>query len=166
MDINKLAVFIGEVGYNEAESLTGLDADLLQKAVAGESLSTYETALIDNAYSGMILAESDYIDFDSIDKTASALNDALLFMDNAELADSFRESLSFGQVDFESLENNYGLFANLTQNQTEMLVDWLSDNADADAKEFLDAYALDDYDFWDIEDSAFWEWFRDTFYSD
>lgn len=165
MNLNKLAVFLSEFGYDESESLFNLDADLLQKAVAGESLSEYETALLDNAYSNLILAETDFIDFQSINETASNLETALSLINDAELADSFRESFSFGQVDAEIFNDTWQLFGNLSYSQTAMLVDWLSDNPDLNASEFLTAYLVDGGDIWeDVSDSEFWEWFRTVFY--
>jgi hypothetical protein len=162
-DINRLAVFIAEVGYNDAERLMGIDADLLQKAVAGETLSNYEEALIDNGYSGFTLVnhEENYVDMDYINQVSDKLDLAVGFINDSELADSFRESLSFGQVDLDSLVENYGLFANLSIRQMEDLFDWLSDDDNRNAKDFLDLEFS-----WNLDDSEFWEWFREVFYGD
>ena len=164
MDINRLAVFVSDLGYDEAESLTGIDADLLQKAIAGESLSAYEEALIDNGYSKAVLENDNYVDFDGLNAVADRLDLALRFIEDVDLQDSFRESVSFGQVDLDSLDSGFGLFTQLTENQIGMLVDWLSDDDARNAKEFFDAYINDDFDIHDIEESEFWEWFRSVFY--
>lgn len=164
MDINRLAVFVSDLGYDEAESLTGIDADLLQKAIAGENLSAYEEALIDNGYSKAVLENDNYVDFDGLNAVADRLDLALRFIEDVDLQDSFRESVSFGQVDLDSLDSGFGLFTQLTENQIGMLVDWLSDDDTRNAKEFFDAYINDDFDIRDVEDSEFWEWFRSVFY--
>jgi len=168
MDSNRLAVFVSQYGYTEAEQLTGIDADLLQKAIAGERLSDYEEALIDNGYSNLQLYESDYVDFDSINKDAAFLSEDVqslaLFQQEPELYDSLLESVSFNQIDMDDLREHYGLFANLSYNQADKLFAWLEDDEKNEAKEFFEAYELDGDDFWDIDESAFWEWFREVFY--
>ena len=143
VDRNELAAFLNETGYNDAEHILNLDADLLQKAVAGEDLTRYESALIDSAMAGLELEDTNFVNFNELAERAELLNDIDKFIGDVELADSFRESVSFGQIDLEDLELARGLFANLTENQASDIIDWLADNPNNDAKEFLTAYAHD-----------------------
>lgn len=67
---------------------------------------------------------------------------------------------------------NYNLFGNLTSGQLGKILDaWVENHTGSlttsrnfDLDEMFDAFDEDGNDFWDLEESEFWAWFRELFY--
>lgn len=180
MNPSKLAILVNMLdGYDEAESATGVPAELIQKAIEGEQLTGYENALLETGFNKLYLEDDRGLDLDDLfgmrqtkfgeptaeGTTTGLLDKTLDFLDRTDLQNEFRALVADGSVDLGDLETGFGLFANLTSHQAEMVLDGLR-SGDADAGEMFAAYLADGMDFWNIEDSDFWEWFRDTFYDD
>lgn len=174
MDVNKLAILTNQLGgYDQTENVIGVDAELIQRAVAGESLTPMETAEIETGFNQLYLdpdlAFENNIEVHELEGLASDLAFTTQFLYDADFANTFREGVANDTIDPETLDEGGPLFANLTRLQTERIAELIgSDEGDKREQVALmfDAYLADHGDIWDVDESAFWEWYRETFYKD
>jgi len=167
-NLQKLAVLINDLGgYDVASDALGIDENILHYAVEGNALDRIQDAQLTSAYANLELdneIQNEYgIDFDNIDTVADDLQTLEFFTGDIERANDIRELVADGKIDLDDVQSNYGLFADLNERHQDKLIEFIKDGGDA--REFFEAYE-NDGDIWDIEDSDFWEWYRDTFYSD
>lgn len=182
MDRNKLSVLVNQLGgYNEAESVTGVDAEIWQRAVIGESLSTFETAQIDNAYSQFILdsnlASENNVDIAEIDDMASNLFYLTMKLHNAPLVSAIRDAIAAGilnryEITDRAVSRNY--LINFNPPMQDDLLNLLEDRNAEKLHQILEAL-IDDFGkgmpfFNSVDpneyDSEFWVLWREFFYNE
>lgn len=184
MDRNKLAILTNELGgYDEAGERLGVDADLVQRAVEGGRLNNFEVAEIDKGFASLYDAGADNADLDLLYLFGIAdapgqrgLTDSVYHAESAfynpERENLFRAAFAEDRITQDDLYDAVDFFNDgyLTEKIQDKILTWLSEDDENGephtAKEFLDAYRADGKDLFreDLEESAFWEWFRETFY--
>jgi|CXWL01.1.fsa_nt_gi hypothetical protein len=162
-------------GYEESAELLDIDADLIERAITGKSLSRLEKLEIDQAVAGYISNLDNPNDANDLLSTAGTLTASEAFISDNDNSILLRTALVEGLIEQSDLEQGYSLFANLSQGQQGNIFGILQDGIDGghkekesaikDLREMFDGYYADDMDInGDVNESAFWEWFREVFY--
>lgn len=171
--LDKIAVLSNILDYEQASEILDTDEDLLLKALQGGALNRYELEEIRGQYSQVYrdsqLQDDFGIDIDNVEQKASILTDALKALDDLDSMLIFRNAVADGEVSLDKLEKGYGLFKDLTRSQAGAILDkWLQNQSGNivttrgfDLDEMFDMYFADGGDFWNIDESLFWEWFRE-----
>lgn len=175
MDRNKLAILTNQLGgYDEVERVIGVDQELVQRAVEGQQLTSIQQAEIETGFNQLYLdkelALDNGIDINAIESLSKDLSDTVNFFYDQDAENRFRQGVADGVVDANDLADGGTLFANLTSSQIDKVLSLLETDEASDEISNLFSFYLQDYysevDFWDVQDSLFWEWFRETFYGD
>lgn len=175
--IDKLAVLSNTHTIDTTADVLDTDVDLLLKALQGGILNRLEKAELNEQYYHLVRdteLQNEYdVDIDNVEKNAAVLRSALTSIDDVDSIIIFRSAVADGEVSLEKLEQGVSLFGNLTRGQLSKILDaWVENQTGAlttsrafDLDEMFDAYLEGDGgNFWDIEDSEFWAWFRELFY--
>ena len=162
MNKNELIAAISEFGIDGVADRLGVDEDLLGHAALGEP-SRQEQAIIDRGFAEYEITElerGDESELNRIDELAQEINKIELFSGNNW--EDIKEFILSGDIAPEGFTTFEHLSANLTEAQFEQVLDYAKDHG----VDFLYEFEIGDgFDFHGA-DSAFWEWFRDEFYSD
>lgn len=174
--LDKLAVLSNLHTTETAAEILDTDADLLIKAIQGGALNRLEQAELTEQYYYLVrdedLQDEYEVDIDYVEREAAVLRESLKLMDDINSMIIFRNAVADGEVSLDKLEKGYTLFGNLTRGQLGKILDAFVENQSGmlttsrkfDLDEMFDAYEGDGQDFWDIEESDFWAWFRELFY--
>ena len=179
--------------YNVADELN-TSASAIEKAINGESLTRLESANLDEAFARFekkaIRGKNDY-DLDALDYFEAQLSDVIESLDDFESGDLFRKIFTerakkkyrrnytdengdkkykylnkkVPKVTLEDLTELDLLFNNgyATLAIQNRLIEWLGEG-EHKAETFIKYFKKDGYRLDNIKDSAFWAWFRETFY--
>lgn len=164
MNVNKLAVFVNQAGgIDSAANIIGIEPELLQRAIENQDLNVFETAEIETAFNQLYLepelAFENDIDLDELENAASELDLIDIFIDNENLISDFKQLYANGEID--NLDAFKEMAANLNTRFLEATIEWIKQGNDA--SELFDNYETGG-NFWDLDDSEFWAWYRETFY--
>lgn len=174
--LDKLSVLSNLHTTETASEILDTDSDLLIKAIQGGTLNRLEQAELNEQYYHLVrdteLQDEYEVDIDYVEREAAVLRSALTSIDDINSIIIFRNAVADGEVSLDKLEKGVSLFGNLTRGQLGKILDAFVENKSgilATAREFdldemFDAYEDDNADFWDIEESDFWAWFRELFY--
>ena len=198
MNLNQLAILLNQFGgvHNLADELN-TNANAIQKAIDGESLSRLESANLDEAFARFekkaIKGKIDY-DLDELDEYTTQLENVLEALDDLDNIETFRKVfadkkkrakyrryytdengkqrykylnkkkpvISLNDLEKLDLLFNDGYATLAIQSK---LIEWLNEENHS-AATFLNKFKKDGFSLrYDrLKDSAFWQWFRETFY--
>lgn len=171
LDIDKLAILANQLdGIDEVADLLNLDEDFIQYAIENNALDFQQTAELKRAISDFELDNELQFEYglnaQEIQQHAEQLNVVHSRLASNEGIDAFRESVANNELSMDDLETAEIFFSNsyLTPNIQNAVLSWVA--VGNNPKEFLEQFELDGERLDGIEDSAFWEWYRDTFYGD
>lgn len=174
MDINQLAILVNKLGgYDETQKVIKVDSEVIERAITGERLSRFEQAELENGvnqlYLKPTLAEKNNIDLEEIEDFTTHLQHITDRLHNVDFESQLRASVANDLITPDELDVGAELFINLSPSQQDLVSDILASGDPETIGEMLQSFFEDHANgggFWDIENSAFWEWFRETFYGD
>lgn len=166
MDREKLAALASDSdGIFNASQILDVDENIYFRAVQGLSLSRLDRADIDSAWAFFEKTQDeDYLQ--DIDRLASRINDSVMLQNNSDFTDNFMLVVAEGQITTQQVEDLYTLWGNLNGYQANVVMEKFATDPDFNADRLTELYSREEDLFNDYENSAFWEWFRETFYGD
>lgn len=170
-DLNRLAILINQNEsdiYSLADKL-GIDSSIIENAIIGgeSSLTRNERLELEETMSRFERLELDEYGQAELQDLTDILNEIETYIDDFRNGDTLRGLLAENRIELSELERLELLFGqgNSTLSIQNTLIDWLEEN-EHKAQTFLDLFELDGFRIDGIKDSAFWAWFRETFYND
>lgn len=173
MDANKIAVLSNQLGgLDELENVIQVPAELLQKAINGEPLTRFESEDIDSGILKLTdrgassdIAIDNGIDINDINTLAETMDLTERIMQDSIAMEKYRQLVAMGALDATDIRDNWTIFGNLTNAQTNKVLDAAINSDRPDLRAMFQAYQADEGDiFGDLEESEFWAWFREMFY--
>lgn len=182
--VNNVTILSNIYGLEETAELLGIDVESLQRALQGYVLTRRQEAIIQRAYSDLILSNDD-IDFDEVESHSEQLEKTLTMIDEKDIVggyfeDTFRMEVASGRVDLEYLDKDSKsilVWMKLPPRFKQIIFDGVNGEYMKDGKVIeVDLNAMFNaaiYDFQTIGDiglyygseGEWWKWFFETFYS-
>lgn len=163
MTRNELIALVIEEGIDGASDLLGLSEDAIERAIYND-LDRREQAVFDREFASFQI-DADEKTLDKLDEISSRVDRLEQFSGNNNW-DHVRDLLVSNEITENDITAFEHLTANLTEAQLDRVLTFIDENEEGfSVLEMLYGADEEGYDFYS-EDAAFWEWFRETFYSD
>jgi len=165
MDKNELLGAVAEYGLDGVADRLELSEDFIERCIAGNDPDRREQAILDRAFADYEITELERGDTSEIDRIGELGNaiDRIEYFAGEGNWESIREGIASGLIDPEGFEIYENLAANLTDSQLERVMEHVATEGGAILETIFSDYDFQD-DYFFEDDSAFWEWFRETFY--
>lgn len=143
--LNKIAILAVDLGgYDEAEKVLNVDADILAYAVNGGRLTDDQDALVEGAWLDLRrdkdLRDEYGIDLTEINRIDKEIENVQRALSDTEMSNMFRQAYAEGRVTADTLDSQgMDVFFDLTMTQARKVMDWLLENGHT-ADEFGEAY--------------------------
>lgn len=163
MTNSELVAAIAEFGLEGTAERLQLDQDIVERAAYGEA-SRLELAEIDRGFADYEIWELKSGERGELSQLEAVARDvAKLEFFSSDNWNTLRDMIVNGEVVTDQFEIFEHLSANLTSAQMDLVLDQVAENG-ADFLDILFEDGFEGYDF--FADTEFWDWFRETFYSD
>ncbi len=179
--IDEITVLSNLYGIDEASEILDVDVNSIDDLLSGFKLNRLQQDEIEGGWLDVrrdknLIQEYD-IDIPYIDKQSAIIKAALDSIETVDNKNIFRKAVAEQDLDLDKIDEGRLLFKNLTNGQLGKILEAWSEQQQRIAdtgietddainlNDMFDSFFDDGADFWDIEESMFWAWFREIFYS-
>lgn len=166
-------------GIDEAADILDVDVEWLVNLFLGGNLNRMQERELEGQYRDFARDVNAHelfdIDIDYVEQEAAIVKETRRLIDDVESGDILRQAIAESNLTLEKLNKGFTLFDNLTRSQTGKILDaWVEQQGlyydfgiepTFSLDDMFDVYGDDNNNFWDMEESEFWAWFRELFYS-